>query len=144
MCYHNYANEGDIMFNIIFYTDKNEKSKLLEDIETIKNKSKTNKDARIQFRQIILCIELLKINGTMINSNITKHLEDDIWELRPGNNRILYFYFEDNQFILLHMFRKKTNKTPKNEIEKAKRECFDYKLRNGDEHENLGRLQKRY
>ena len=25
---------------------------------------------------------------------ITKHLEDGIWELRPGNNRVFYFFMK--------------------------------------------------
>ena len=59
-------------------------------------------------------------------------------------NRILYFYFENNSFILLHMFKKKTNKTPKSEINKAINESNDYKKRNrGKLYENLGRFQEK-
>ena len=94
-------------------------------------KEKTNKDARIQFKQINFYIELLRINGIRLSSNIAKHLDDEIWELRPGNNRILFFCFDNDSFVLLHLFRKKTNKTPRSEIEKAKRECDDYKKRKG-------------
>ena len=57
---------------------------------------------------------------------ITKHLEDGIWELRPGNNRVFYFFYENNTFVLLHQFRKKSQKTPKREIVKAKSERIDY------------------
>ena len=56
-------------------------------------------------------------------------LFDDIWELRPGNNRVLYFYFKNDTFVLLHQFRKKTQKTPKREIERAKAERDDYLAR---------------
>ena len=73
-----------------------------------------------------LYIELLQQNGTRLNDNITKHLEDGIWELRPGNNRVFYFFYENNTFVLLHQFRKKSQKTPKREIEKAKSERIDY------------------
>ena len=49
--------------------------------------------------------------------NIMKHIEDDIWELRPGDNRVFdFFYDEDGKFVLLHQFKKKTQKTPKREI----------------------------
>ena len=48
-----------------------------------------------------------------------KNLDEDIWELRPGNNRVLYFYFRDNKFVLLHQFRKKTQKTPGAEMPRA-------------------------
>ena len=53
-------------------------------------------------------------------------LWDFLEELRPGKNRILYFYFSNNVFILLHHFRKKTQKTPRSQIEKAKSEVIDY------------------
>lgn len=54
----------------------------------------SHSDARIQYKQISLYIQLLEDNGTRLNENITKHIDDDIWELRPGNNRVLYFYFK--------------------------------------------------
>ena len=56
----------------------------------------------------------------------TNHLDDDIWELRPGNNRVLYFFHKDDTFVLLHSFRKKTQKTPRREIDRAKSERDDY------------------
>lgn len=36
---------------------------------------------------------------------------------------------EDGKFVLLHHFKKKTQKTPKREIERAKAERDDYKAR---------------
>ena len=55
----------------------------------------------------------------------------DIWELRPGNNRVLFFYHKDDTYVLLHLFRKRTQKTPRSEIEKAKRERNDWLTREG-------------
>ncbi|MFA6336304.1 MAG: type II toxin-antitoxin system RelE/ParE family toxin [Bacteroidales bacterium] len=71
--------------------------------------------------------------GFEINShspNSIKKVQGEIWELRPGSNRILYFYLEDNTYILLHGFVKRTQKTPKKEIEKALIEAKDCKRRN--------------
>lgn len=82
------------MYNIEFYEDSNGRSELWEFLESLRVKAATNKDARIQYKQISLYIQLLEDNGTRLNENITKHLDDDIWELRPGNNRVLYFYFK--------------------------------------------------
>ena len=118
------------MYNIEFYEDSNGRSELWEFLESLRVKAATNKDARIQYKQISLYIQLLEDNGTRLNENITKHLDDDIWELRPGNNRVLYFYFKNDTFVLLHQFRKKTQKTPKREIERAKAERDDYLARN--------------
>ena len=113
-------------YNIIFYEKKNGESELWDFLEKLRSKSSTDKDARIQYKQITLYIELLQNNGTRLPDTMTKHIEDDIWELRPGNNRIFYFYHDNDCFILLHSFRKKTNKTPRREIIKAKAERDDY------------------
>ena len=117
------------MYNVEFYETQDGKSQIWEFLEDLRIKAATSKDARIQHKQASLYIELLQQNGTRLNENITKHLEDGIWELRPGNNRVFYFFFQDNTFVLLHQFRKKTQKTPKREIEKAKRERDDYLFR---------------
>ena len=110
----------------MFYETADGRSELWDFLEELRMKAATNKDARIQHKQITLYIQLLQENGTRLNENITKHLEDGIWELRPGNNRVFYFFFENDTFVLLHHFRKKSQKTPKREIEKAKNERADY------------------
>ena len=114
------------MYTVMFYETADGRSELWDFLEELRMKAATNKDARIQHKQITLYIQLLQENGTRLNENITKHLEDGIWELRPGNNRVFYFFFENDTFVLLHHFRKKSQKTPKREIEKAKNERADY------------------
>ena len=71
-------------------------------------------------------MDLLAEHGTRIGEPVTKHLAGDIWELRPRSDRVLYFFWKDNTFILLHHFVKKTQKTPEREIEQAKRNMADY------------------
>lgn len=120
------------MYTIEFYENKNGQSELYNQLIELEKESQNSKEARIQFNQIVYCIELLKLQGTRLPNKITKHIQNDIWELRPGNNRILYFYYKDSKIVLLHMFRKKTQKTPKGEIEKAEREIKEYRLMEGD------------
>jgi len=43
--------------------------------------------------------------------------------------RIFYFTYCNNKYILLHGFVKKTMKTPKNKIEKARKYMEDYQRR---------------
>ena len=114
------------MYTVEFYETRDGQCPVWEFLEDLRIKSASNKDARIQHKQASLYIELLQQNGTRLNDNITKHLEDGIWELRPGNNRVFYFFYENNTFVLLHQFRKKSQKTPKRELEKAKSERIDY------------------
>ena len=117
------------MFEIVFYEDENGYSELNEQLLELAEQSTKNKDARIKFKQITYSIELLKNYGTTFPGNTMKHLQGEIWELRPGVNRVLFFYYQNNTFVLLHMFRKKTQKTPKQELEKAMKEINDYKSR---------------
>ena len=95
------------------------------------NKAESSKDSRIQIRQITLYIDLLKQSGLQLPKKVAKHLKNELWELRPGNNRIMFFYHINDTFVLLHMFRKQTQKTPAKEIEKAFREINDYLNRFG-------------
>ena len=121
------------MYTIEFYEKNNGESELWDFIEALRIKSQTSKDARIQFKQISLYIQLLQDNGTRLPDNITKHLGDDIWELRPGTNRVFYFYFKNDTFVLLHHLRKKSQKTPRRELEQAKAERDDYLCRKESE-----------
>ena len=120
------------MYTIEFYEDKDGKSPVWEFLEEKRLAKDNNKSARIEYRQMTMYIELLRHNGTRNNENITKKLDDDLWELRPGNNRVLYYTYIDGIIVLLHCFRKKTQKTPPKEIEKAKREIKEYRLVKGD------------
>ena len=129
------------MYDIVFYSDKNDYSELSEFLIALTEKSVKNKEARIQLNQIVYCVELLKRYGTRLPSSIVKHLKGDIWELRPGNNRIIFFCFRGNTLVLLHLFRKQTQKTPPKEIKKAERERKDF-IERGEFDENMGRLQK--
>ena len=74
-------------------------------------------------------IELLETFGDKLlyNKDHAKTIIFDLCELRPFPNRILYFHCRFNdKYVLLHAFRKKDNKTPKNEIEKALEEINEY------------------
>lgn len=114
------------MYIVEFYTNADGRSEIWDFLEELRVKSRTSKDARIQYRQLTLYIQLLQNNGTRLPNNIVKHLEEDIWELRPGNNRVLFFYYKCGTFVLLHQFRKKSQKTPRHELNKAKSERNDY------------------
>lgn len=76
---------------------------------------------------------MLKINGLNLGEPYIRHIENEIWELRPLRDRILFASWSNNKFILLSVFMKQTQKTPRREIEKAKELLKDYKRR--DEYE---------
>ena len=123
------------MFNIDFYMTTNGDSDVLGFLESLQSKLSSSKDARIQYCQTVRYIQLLQDNGTNLPNTIIKHLEGDIWKLRPGKNRVLFFSFRDDTVVLLHHFRKKTKKTPRREIDRAISEMEDYITRKESENE---------
>lgn len=115
------------MYDIEIYEDKNGKSEVGEYIKGLQKKN--DKDSKIKFNKIIAYIRLLKKHGLSLGTPYIKHLDSDIWELRPLRDRILFAYWDNNKFILLSHFMKQTQKTPPKEIEKAKRLLRDYRNR---------------
>ena len=118
------------MYDVIFYSDNRGKEPTAEFIKELRQKSLTDKNARVNFNKIVAYINLLSKNGTRVGEPITKYLDGDIWELRPLDNRILYAYYKNKTFILLHHFVKKTKKLPIKELEQAKRNLTDFIERN--------------
>lgn len=67
-----------------------EVEKFIWDVEASKNKG--DKDARIMFEKIVYCIERVRLQGTRAGTKIIKDLKgkqnDNLYELRPLNERI--------------------------------------------------------
>jgi len=81
-----------------------------------------NERAKV-FETINYFIEL-KNQNLPIKESLSKYLEDGIFELRTAFARRIaksvYFYQKGAKIILTHGFIKKTEKTPRKEIERAK------------------------
>ncbi|MCM1330178.1 MAG: type II toxin-antitoxin system RelE/ParE family toxin [Ruminococcus sp.] len=114
------------MYEVIFYRDKSGKSEVEDFIRELAQKSAASKTDRINFTKILSYLNSLSTYGTRIGTPVVKHISDDIWELRPLSNRIFFFYWKDNKFVLLHHFVKKSQKTPKREIDIAKQRYNDF------------------
>ena len=114
---------------LLAYKDKNGKSEIEEYIRILQEKGISSKDSRIKVNKIISYINQLSIKGLELGEPYLKHLEDEIWELRPLRDRILFTYYDNNNFILLHSFMKRTQKTPRREIKRALINLEDYKRR---------------
>jgi phage-related protein len=87
---------------------------------------KTDKDSRVRLGKIDYYLQALREYGTRAGQPYVKHIEGDIWELRPLNDRFFFFAWRGAHFVLLHHFIKKTQKTPRKEIDQAKRNLKDY------------------
>ncbi len=98
------------LWRVAFYQDHRGQSSVLDFINSLPAQDR----ARID-----LAIRLLKEFGTELGMPHARPLRDRIWELRPGGIRLLYFTYINHQFVILHGFRKTTNRTPEREIETA-------------------------
>lgn len=89
-------------------------------------------DAKMRAKMVHM-IELLRDNGYLLREPYSKHLTDGIFELRAqaGSDisRVLYFFYTGRKVVLTQGFIKKTQKTPKGEIERAKRYRADYMMK---------------
>lgn len=118
------------MYNINFYKDKKGNEPVKDYIISLKLKD--TKDSRVKLTKIQDYLKVLKTNGTRSGLPYVRHLDGDIWELRPLRDRILFFGYDGNDIILLSHFMKTTQKTPPKEIKKAKKLMKDYIERRKD------------
>ncbi|MBO1264494.1 type II toxin-antitoxin system RelE/ParE family toxin [Proteiniclasticum sp. SCR006] len=113
------------MWDIEFYRTENDIVPVSDFIEEM--------DVKMQAK-IFREIDILQELGIELRFPHSRALGDGLFELRissRGNiSRIIYFHFNNNKFVLLHGFVKKTQKTPRKEIEAAKNYMNDYRRRN--------------
>jgi phage-related protein len=105
-------------WQIGFYTDPRGHSPVVEYINSLPIGEQA--DVRAEIR-------LLREFGLQLKEphvrQITGHPK--LWELRPGANRIFYFAYTGRKFILLHAYRKKSQKAPAREIQTAERRMLE-------------------
>lgn len=113
--------EGNMEYDVEFYELPNGTFPAYEFIEAQPLKMKT---------KIYKTIGLLEDFGSKLRKPYSESLGDGILELRTqiGSDitRVLYFFIAGQKAILTHGFIKKTEKTPPEEKERAKKYRKDY------------------
>lgn len=72
------------------------------------------------FDEINTFLIALRKKGNSLGMPMVKHLQGtDLWELRPLPHRIIYCVMDGNQIVLLYIFVKKSQATPKTELDTA-------------------------
>jgi phage-related protein len=84
-------------------------------------------DMQAKFKRIS---ELIRVDGlAKVHEPYIKHVEDKIWEMRlngrDGIARSLYVTAIGKRVVIVRTFVKKTEKTPRSEIELAKKRAKD-------------------
>lgn len=118
------------MYKIYFFRESNGSRPVADYITELA--AKNDKDSRIKLHKIQEYVKALRKYGLQLKEPYIKHLDGEIWELRPLRDRILFVAWHNGSFVLLHHFMKKTQRTPQREIEKAKRRLAELRERGLD------------
>jgi phage-related protein len=110
---------GCWMYEIKYYIDSRGVEPVKEFVDSLGTKQ--DKNSKINYTKIVAYMRTLRAQGTTAGLPTMRHIEGEIWELRPVDNRILFAAWDGAKFILLHHFLKQTQQTPRQEIETAKR-----------------------
>lgn len=121
------------MYRIKIYKDANGNQPVKEYLKTLAEK--TDKESRIKLNKIDYYLQALREYGTRAGEPFVKHVDGDIWELRPLRDRFFFFSWQDDTFVLLHHFMKQTRKIPAKEFEQAKRNLNDFIKRSAKSNE---------
>lgn len=115
------------MYEIIPYESKSGRCPIKEYMTKLTKQNKTKEIAQIKEY-----IRRLEEHGMAVNNTFPetiRKLRDDVYELRPGTNRVFFFYWTGKTFVLLHGYKKQSQEAPPREIEKAVNEMEDFKRR---------------
>lgn len=74
-------------------------------------------------------IAYLEEMGEGVRRPVGDYLGEKLYELRPKQIRILYFFMLKDCVVLVHAFRKKSNAVPEREIKLAMKRMNDFVLR---------------
>lgn len=104
-------------FKIFFYQTSDGRAPVFEYLEKLRlAKNQMNREL---YDKIMVKLHMLALAGNRLGPPHVKFLLDKIWELRVKNERILYVTIIGNNIYLLHNFTKKTQKTPRHDLQIA-------------------------
>ena len=82
-------------------------------------------------------MEQLRLRNVLAREPLVKHLEGPLWELREESQtniyRIIYVFHTGRRIVFLHGFQKKSQKTPRREIEIAAARYRDLRAQEQEE-----------
>jgi phage-related protein len=108
------------MYQVHFYRTSRGESPVEEFLGSLDNQTKA---------KVAQFIGLLEEYGPQLKRPIADKLEGKIYELRPKQARILYFFFIRREIVLVHGFLKKTNAVKIKELDLAERRMADWLAR---------------
>lgn len=118
------------MYELIFYANRQGREPVREYLDILRVKAHNSDGEHARYKKVMTYLSLLEEYGVSIGMPYVKYLGDGVWELRPMRDRIIFAGKIGGKYILLHMFYKKMQKTPKLELDRARRNLKEFAKRN--------------
>jgi phage-related protein len=115
-------------WSVVFYVEDSGSEPVADFLRHLDQRAK----ARLDW-----ALEQLRLRNVQARSPLVTHLEGKIWELRRESDtniyRLLYAFLSGRRILILHGFQKKTQKTPRRDIELAEKRLAHFLAREGGE-----------
>ena len=93
--------------SICFFIDERGENPVKEFIENLPLKDQA---------RVLAYLDELKKQGHQMRRPMADYLGEGIYELRPRDNRIFYFFFLRESAVLPHAIKKRTDKIPQGDL----------------------------
>jgi len=99
--------KGDMLKGVYYFIDEDGRSPVKEFIGSL---------TEIEQARVYAYISELKNRGHIMRRPMADYLRDGIYELRPRDNRIFYFFYMRDRAVLVHAITKHVKKIPEADL----------------------------
>lgn len=96
-----------MLSKLYYFIDERGKNPVKEFIESLPEKEQA---------KVFAYLDELNMQGHNLRRPMADYLGHEIYELRPKDNRIFYFFFLKDNVVLVHAIKKKSAKIPKRDL----------------------------
>lgn len=108
--------QEELSWTVEFYMDRRSRAPVREYLRSLPQSERA---------EAVQVLDLLREYGLHLGMPHARPIAG-MWELRGGANRIFYVAVKGRRFILLHGYQKRSQATPRREIETARRRWADF------------------
>ncbi|HDZ76483.1 MAG TPA: type II toxin-antitoxin system RelE/ParE family toxin [Candidatus Omnitrophica bacterium] len=120
--------EHDRLSAIYYFVDERGNKPVEEFIRSLPKKERA---------KVFAYIVELKSQGNNLRRPVADYLKSGIYELRPKDDRIFYFFYLKNNAVLIHAIKKNIKEIPKNDLML----CIKRKKQIEDKHKYIQKLE---
>jgi phage-related protein len=97
----------DRLSSVYYFVDERGENPVKEFIKSLALKERA---------KVFAYISELKKQGNNLRRPMADYVEDGIYELRPKDNRIFYFFYLKDNAVLVHAIKKRVQEIPRNDL----------------------------